>query len=126
MGSILLVLVLVLAAASCGGNGGAGSSLVDSGNQFAGRDGSNERTTGVLVTEEEIAGLPAWQQEMLSDPGWNQPFIAPREGTEVAAPTNELLREEMQKALERGNTIAPRGLETASAGKGVSWNDQDL
>ena len=124
MGSLLLVLVLVLAAVSCGG--GSGSATLDpTQNTGITRDDSAsvDRTTGVLVTEEEIAGLPMWQQEMLSDPGWNAPFIPPAEGTAIEAPTNELLESAIQGAMERGNTYEFRGLDTAGTERGVSWDD---
>jgi hypothetical protein len=60
---------------------------------------------------------------MLSDPGWNAPYIPPAEGTAVEAPTNELLKQEIAKALERGNRFAFRGVETET-GRSVSWDDQ--
>ena len=122
-GLVLLVLVLVLAAVSCGGGSGSVGLDPSQNNSVTRGESDATRSTGVLVTEDEIAGLPVWQQEMLSDPGWNAPFIPPAEGTAIEAPTNELLESELQGALERGNTYEFRGLDTADTERGVSWDD---
>jgi hypothetical protein len=45
--------------------------------------------------------LPLWQQRQLFDPGWNQPYIPPRAGTPIPAPTYEQLMEETAKAREK-------------------------
>lgn len=119
--SISLTAAMLLVLAACGGGGGNVSSQLGSAGQgLSVAEGmAQSKGVGLLVTEDEIATLPAWQQELLSDPGWNQPYIAPRPGTELAAPTPEMLWEYTQREIERTGQLVPRG-----AGKSVSWTDQ--
>ena len=118
-----LVLVLVVAALACGGGGNGvvnmNSSATNGGDAVA---SGVSKTTGVLVTEEQVATLPAWQQELLNDPGWNQPYIEPREGTPIEPPTNEMLEEYFEAELAKSPGLSPRG--AATGGKAASWNDQ--
>jgi len=112
----------VAAALSCG-NGGGTLNLNPAGNGGGSGASAAAKSAGVLVTEDQIGSLPAWQQELLSDPGWNAPYIEPDPGTEIPAPTDELLWETTERELAAGLTLSPRAAEEAAA-KGVSWNDQ--
>ena len=65
--ALALVLAMVFMALSCGGSGGASIDLSVNDGQGAVGSAAMTKSTGLVVTEEEIATLPAWQQEMLSD-----------------------------------------------------------
>ena len=121
--AVALVLAMVFMALSCGGGGGATANLNanNNGNATLGPSGLS-RTTGLVVTEDEIATLPAWQQELLSDPGWNQPYIPPREATQIDPPTQEMLFEYTRESMESGVEIVPRKFNPS--GKNASWTDQ--
>ena len=120
IGALVLVLAVAVAALACGGGGGS-MNLTPSDNGSGSFASNTAKSTGVLITEDEIASLPAWQQELLSDPGWNQPYIEPREETPIMAPTNEFFEDTLEAYLAKGETIIPRGADT---GKSVSWDDQ--
>jgi len=98
---------MVFLALSCGGGGGASIDLNATDGQGAVGSAALSKSTGLVVTEEEIATLPAWQQEMLSDPGWNQPYIPPRESTPIDPPTMEMLLDATRESLEAGVEIVP-------------------
>ena len=121
IGLVAMMLAVVFTALSCGGGGGGTVDLASSGTKGAVVSNEISRSTGVLVTESEIATLPAWQQELLSDSGWNQPYITPRAKTEMPAPTWEMLESFVQSERDRGLNIQPR---LSSGGKGASWMDQ--
>jgi hypothetical protein len=124
----LLILAVTVAALACGGHNGAislDSSAVGDGATASGAS----KSTGVLIDEEQVASLPAWQQELLSDSGWNQPFIDPVPGTEIAAPTDEMLFEYTERELAKGLELSPRAVDEGAStgvdgGKTASWNDQ--
>jgi len=120
IGALVLILAVAVAALACGGNGGS-VNLSPSDNTPGGSASATAKSTGVLITEDEIATLPAWQQELLSDPGWNQPFIEPRAETAIPAPTNEYFEQTIEELMAQGEKIVPRGI---SSGKSASWNDQ--
>ena len=124
VGITLFALAIVVAAIGCGGSGGGSLGLDPSSNGSGAGASAAVKSAGVLVTEAEIPSLPAWQQELLSDPGWNQPYIEPVPGTEIEAPTDELLRELTERELAKGLQMAPRLFDEGSSSKGVSWNDQ--
>ena len=122
--ALLIALAVLVAAIGCGGSGGGSLGLDPSSNGSGAGASAAVKSAGVLVTEAEIPSLPAWQQELLSDPGWNQPYIEPVPGTEIEAPTDELLWELTERELAKGLQMAPRLFDEGSSSKGVSWNDQ--
>ena len=106
---LIMALTLSAVAMSCGGNGPS-SDLSTS---------AAKSTQPATVSEDGIGDLPAWQQAMLSDPGWNQPYIAPREGTPVSAPSLEDLIAGTEAKINDATVVTPRGFETSE--KGASW-----
>ncbi|MBN2081649.1 hypothetical protein JW859_05505 [bacterium] len=107
--------ILVLSA--CGGGGGT-ADLAGEFNTANTSSADAAKGTAVLVTEYEIATLPAWQQEQLADPGWNQPYIEPRPATPVEPPTPEMLMEDYERVLADGIGYARHG---SSGSKGLSY-----
>jgi hypothetical protein len=53
----------------------------------------------------------AWIQNLLSDPSWNQPYIQPRESTELSAPSGAELLRLTQEALANPPAHALRPVE---------------
>jgi len=116
-----LVAVLLLAASmlmACGGGGGGTVNMENRPAMTNTPSADVVKGTGVLITEDEIATLPAWQQEKLSDPGWNQPYIEQRPKTEIEPPTAEMLFEDYNRVMAEGLSY---GLHGASGSKGVSY-----
>ena len=118
----LLLAVVSLGTTACGGGGSATVDLDAAGTGSGYQASDTGRSTGRLVTEEEIATLPAWQQELLSDPGWNQPYIEPRAATPIEPPTYEELIAATREALEAGVRLEPRQYSFGT--KSASWTDQ--
>ena len=121
LGALLLALVLLISSISCGGSGGGTVGLSARNSGPGALPSDVQKGTAILITEDEIATLPAWQQELLSDPGWNQPYIEPRAKTEIEPPTPEMLMEDYNRVMEEGIRY---GLHGQSSGKSASYMDQ--
>ena len=121
-GLLPLLLILIIEASACAGGGGGTVGLSDPNNEPRVVPSDLQKTTAILITEDEIATLPHWQQELLSDSGWNDPYIEPRAKTEIEPPTPEMLMEDYNRVMEEGIRY---GLHGQSSGKSASYMDQD-
>jgi hypothetical protein len=123
LGVVLAIMAIVVAALGCGVGGGSLSLSPAGRSGDASVSGAN-KSTGVLISEDQVSSLPTWQQEMLSDPGWNSPYNEPDPGTTIQPPTDEMLEELTQRQLAEGSILTPRPQKDSDSSKGVSWNEQ--